>query len=365
MTNKSKLESIWIPWMRRCLQLASLASGRTSPNPLVGAVVLDDVGNLVGEGFHSYSGGPHAEILALSQASEKAKKGTLIVSLEPCCHFGKTPPCTQAISESGVSRVVVGLKDPDPRVSGKGIALLREYGIDVITGILEEEAAYQNREFLFRVKTGRPWGILKWAMSLDGRIALKNGQSKWISKENSRKTVHRLRSLCDAVIVGAGTVRSDNPLLTTRGLSSQEPLRVVVSNSLMLPKEADIFDTSIAPTIIAHGPNIEESIINSFKPGPEFLELDPLDPIELLNALAKKGCNKVLWECGPQLATAAIQKDCVQELMVFIAPKLLGGISSMNPLNDFGFSAMNEALLLEQFSLKRLGNDLAISYQFQ
>ena len=153
--------SPWSFWMRRALQIASLGDGSTSPNPLVGAVVLDSKGNLVGEGFHSHAGGPHAEVLALSQAAKKANGGTLVVTLEPCCHYGRTPPCTEAIIRAGIRKVVIGLKDPDPRVSGGGIILLRKSGIEVITGVLESEAAHQNREFIFRIKTGRPWGILK------------------------------------------------------------------------------------------------------------------------------------------------------------------------------------------------------------
>tara|TARA_Y100001968_G_scaffold128853_1_gene117673 strand:- start:1281 stop:2348 length:1068 start_codon:yes stop_codon:yes gene_type:complete len=343
--------------MRRALQIASLADGSTSPNPLVGAVVLDKNGDLVGEGFHSYAGGPHAEVVALSQASEKAKGGTLVVTLEPCCHFGLTPPCTELILRYGISRVVVALEDPDQRVSGKGIAYLKQAGLEVVEGVLKEEAAFLNREFIFRIKTGRPWGILKWAMSLDGRIGLPNGQSQWISGEKARKSVHYLRAKSDAIIVGGGTIRADNPLLTSRGISDPEPLRVVFTSSLNFPERAQIFDTSVARTLIAYSSLSSKELLNGFPDGPDFLELSSSNPINLLEALGQKGCNRVLWECGPKLATEAIKHNCVQELLVVASPKLLGGVSAMTPLENFGFESISQAFVMDNISLRKLGND--------
>ena len=203
--------------MARALQLAALAEGRTSPNPLVGAVVLDAGGQLVGEVFHALAGGPHAEVGALAQAGERARGGTLIVTLEPCCHHGRTPPCSEAVIAAGIARVVLAMADPHPLVAGGGIARLRAAGLEVIEGVMEAEARQLNRAFLHRVATGRPLGILKWAMSLDGRTALPNGISQWISGPQARGWVHRLRARCDAVIIGGGTLRADDPLLTSRG----------------------------------------------------------------------------------------------------------------------------------------------------
>ena len=214
---------MWEPLMHRALALASLAQGRTSPNPLVGALVLDSSGRLIGEGYHARAGLPHAEVGALAQAGVAARGGTLIVSLEPCCHQGRTPPCTDAVIAAGIERVVVALEDPDPRVAGGGISRLRSAGLEVITGVLKAQAAHQNRAFVHRVRTGRPWGVLKWAMSLDGRTALPNGESQWISGPEARTWVHQLRACCDAVIVGGGTVRADDPLLTSRGRRDPEP----------------------------------------------------------------------------------------------------------------------------------------------
>ncbi len=343
--------------MQRALQLALLADGLTSPNPLVGAVVLNQEGKIIGEGFHAGAGHPHAEVLALSQAGIRAKGGTLLVTLEPCCHYGRTPPCTEAILQSEISRVVIALEDPDPRVAGGGIARLRDAGLEVITGVLEEEAAFQNRAFIFRVKNGRPWGILKWAMSLDGRTGLPNGESKWITGEKARNWVHILRSKCDAVIVGSGTVRTDNPLLTSRGLCNPEPLRVVLTSSLNLPSEAMLWDTTIAKTLVAYGPHALKNKINQKPNGPDYLELNSTNPIDLLNALARKDCNQVLWECGAALASNAIKDGCVQELAIFIAPKLLGGNTAMTPLASLGFTSIEESLILRKASIKRIDQD--------
>jgi len=357
MSKVEPYNSLWGHWMLRALQLADLAEGCTSPNPLVGAVVLDVNGKLVGEGLHSRAGMPHAEVLALAQAGEKAKEGTLVVTLEPCCHQGLTPPCTEAILKSGISRVVIALQDPDPRVAGGGVCRLRDAGLEVITGLLEEEASYQNRAFIFRVQNGRPWGILKWAMSLDGRVGLPNGESKWISGQKARGWVHRLRSKCDAIIVGSGTLRADDPLLTSRGISNPEPLRVVLTGSLDLPLNAQLWDTTRAKTVIAYGPNALPERFKQLPEGLEGIALRSTDPVELLNALAVKKCNRVLWECGPTLATAAIERGCVQELAIVMAPKLLGGDSAMTPLTDLGFASMNQVLLLNNASMQRLGED--------
>ena len=353
--------ALWSPWMWRALQLAALGEGSTSPNPLVGAVVLDKTGQLVGEGFHSCAGMPHAEVQALEQAGLKAKGGTLVVTLEPCCHQGKTPPCTEAILKSEIYRVVVAMQDPDPRVSGSGIARLRDAGIEVLTGLLEREAAYQNRSFVFRVRNGRPWGILKWAMSMDGRVGLPNGASQWISSEKARTWVYGLRANCDAVIIGGGTMRSDDPVLTSRGLSNPEPLRVVFTRTLNLPQKAKLWDTSIANTLIAFGPEASQDCLLQLPLDPERLLLNSSDPMDLLNVLSEKGCNRVLWECGPSLANAAIKKGCVQEIAVVMAPKLLGGVSAMTPLASLGFTSMNQVLLLSNGSVQKLGKDWLFS----
>ena len=349
---------MWNLWMRRALALAALAEGRTSPNPLVGAVVLNREGRLVGEGFHARSGEPHAEVGALAQAGTVAADGTLIVTLEPCCHHGRTPPCSRAVLQAGVARVVVALEDPDPRVAGGGIAQLRQAGVEVITGVLRQEAAEQNRAFLHRVRTGRPWGVLKWAMGLDGRTALPNGTSQWISGADSRRWVHQLRAGCDAVIVGGGTVRADDPLLTSRGRRDPEPLRVVLSRGLDLPAEAQLWDTASAATLVAHGP---EAAGKQAPNGPERLELEQCEPLPLMQHLAARGCNQVLWECGSELAAAAIRQGCVQEVAAVLAPKLMGGVAARTPLGELGFTAMDQVLCGQLLPPRPIGDDWLLS----
>ncbi|MCS5697552.1 bifunctional diaminohydroxyphosphoribosylaminopyrimidine deaminase/5-amino-6-(5-phosphoribosylamino)uracil reductase RibD [Cyanobium sp. FGCU-52] len=377
--------SLWLPWMRRTLQLAALGGGRTSPNPMVGAVVLDAGGTLVGEGFHARAGEPHAEVGALRQAGDRARGGTLVVSLEPCCHHGRTPPCSEAVIAAGIARVVVAMSDPDPRVAGSGLARLRAAGLEVIEGVAGSEAHRLNRAFVHRVLTGRPLGVLKWAMSLDGRTALPNGDSQWISGDAAREWVHRLRAGCDAVIVGGGTVRTDDPLLTSRGRRDPEPLRVVLSRGLDLPAAAWLWDTTVAPTLVAHGPGapqkrreafdrmvqasagdspaIDSAEVDPADPltnasGPQRLELPACEPLALLEALAERGCNRVLWECGPELAAAAIRQGCVQELAAVIAPKLLGGPPARTPLGNLGFESLVKVPCWRELNRHQLGRDL-------
>ena len=350
--------------MQRALALAALGAGRTSPNPLVGAVVLDAAGTLVGEGYHARAGTPHAEVHALAQAGERARGGTLVVTLEPCCHHGRTPPCAEAVIAAGIARVVVAMTDPNPQVAGGGIAQLRAAGIEVITGVAEAQARVLNRAFGHRISTGRPFGILKWAMSLDGRTALPNGVSQWISGPAARTWVHQLRAQCDAVIVGGGTLRADDPLLTSRGQRNPEPLRVVMSRSLDLPERAQLWDAAVAPTLIAHGPAASAAArarlaaIATAHPGLETLELPACTPAALLSALAERSCNQVLWECGPDLAAAAIGDGCVQEVAAVIAPTLLGGVPARTPLGDLGFTTMDQLTPWQAAAPQRLGADL-------
>ena len=349
----------WIPWMRRALQLAELGRGRTSPNPLVGAVVLDGAGQLVGEGYHARAGEPHAEVGALAQAGARARGGTLVVTLEPCCHHGRTPPCSQAVIAAGIARVVVAMADPNPQVGGGGLAELRAAGIEVISGVAEAEARALNRAFCHRITTGRPLGILKWAMSLDGRTALANGASQWISGPVARTWVHQLRARCDAVIVGGGTVRADDPLLTSRGRRDPEPLRVVLSRSLNLPAAAQLWQQDAAPTLVAHGygaPSRARFQLDQW--GVERLVLANCGPCALLEELAKRGCNQVLWECGPELAAAALRQGCVQELAALIAPKLLGGMSARTPVGDLELEAMEQVHPWHSAGRSTLGPDL-------
>jgi diaminohydroxyphosphoribosylaminopyrimidine deaminase/5-amino-6-(5-phosphoribosylamino)uracil reductase len=331
--------------------------------------VLDSAGQLVGEGFHARAGEAHAEVGALAQAGERARGGTLIVTLEPCCHYGRTPPCTEAVINAGIARVVVAMADPDPRVAGGGIARLRAAGLEVIEGVAEAEALRLNRAFVHRVRSGRPLGILKWAMSLDGRTALPNGQSQWISGPEARAWVHQLRAGCDAVIVGGGTVRADDPLLTSRGRRDPEPLRVVMSRTLDLPQAARLWDQSAAATLVAHGPKAlltkrqgnespEECRRLLDRLGVERLELQSCEPTALLEVLCARGFNQVLWECGPELAAAALIQDCIQEVAAVISPRLLGGLAARTPIGDMGLERVDQSHLLKHWRMTMIEHDL-------
>ena len=350
-----------IKWMKRAIFLASLGRNTASPNPQVGAVILDKYGNLISEGFHYKSGLPHAEAMAFNNLKKDAKGGTLYVNLEPCCHHGKTPPCVDKIISFGIKKVYISTKDPDRRVSGKGIKLLKNAGIEVHLGLCEKDSLELNKSFFHRNKTKNAFGVLKWAMSLDGRVGLKNGKSKWITNNDSRSFVHLYRAGFDAIIIGGNTLRKDNPLLTSRGSKLAEPLRVVFTRTLDLPEKSYLWNCKVAKTLVVY----DSSTANEkfLKRIPQCVEIEkiPSDSPNLLSKLlAKKGCNKVLWECGPNLATAAIKDGCIQELMTFIAPKILGGESSMNPFVNFEFRDMNEVLNLKLSNINFIGNDICI-----
>ena len=353
--------NVHLKWMRRAIDLALLGKGRTSPNPLVGAVIVDKNGVLISEGFHLKAGLPHAEAMAFDNLKNNPVGGSIYVNLEPCCHEGKTPPCVKRIISSGIKRVFVSIKDPDLRVSGKGINQLREAGIEVILGLCKKEAIAINKSFIHRNLTGQSYGVLKWAMSMDGRIALKNGKSQWITNQYSRSAVHSLRADFDAIVVGGNTLRLDNPLLTTRGIKSPEPLRVVFTKTLNLPKERNLWNCDKAKTLVVFdGSSANEKNLDELPKCLEFIKLPSDDPILLSKLLAERGLNKILWECGPRLATAAFKSGCIQETITFIAPKILGGDSAMNPFVDFNYENMNEVKSLKRDLLEILGDDICL-----
>ncbi len=346
-------------WMKRAISLASLGRGFTSPNPLVGAIILNKKGKLISEGFHQKAGMPHAEAMAFNNLKDDPYGGVLYVNLEPCCHRGKTPPCVDRIISSGIKKVFVAIKDPDLRVAGKGIRLLENAGIKVNLGLCEKEALELNKSFIFKNLNGCSYGVLKWAMSIDGRVGLKNGESKWITTEKSRSLVHKLRANFDAIIIGGNTLRKDNPLLTTRGLKKIEPLRVVFTRTLDLPLKAKLWDTDVSNTIVIY--NSSTANEENLKRIPKNVAIEKVssdDPKLISKILAEKGCNKVLWECGPELATVALKEGCIQEIITFIAPKILGGKNGMNPFSDFEFKSMNEVIHLNLKEIKILSKDI-------
>tara|TARA_B100000212_G_scaffold168841_1_gene126937 strand:- start:855 stop:1946 length:1092 start_codon:yes stop_codon:yes gene_type:complete len=348
-------------WMIRAIRLASLGRGFTSPNPMVGAVIVDKNGRLISEGFHQKAGMPHAEAMAFNNLKENPYGGTLYVNLEPCCHSGKTPPCADRIISSGIKKVFVSIKDPDLRVAGKGIRLLENAGIEVNLGLCESEALELNKSFIYKNLNRSSYGVLKWAMSLDGRLGLKNGESKWITSEDSRSLVHKLRTDFDAIIIGGNTLRKDNPLLTTRGLKKVEPLRVVFTRTLDLPTNANLWDTEIANTLVIYDSSTaNEANLKRIPNNVSIEKVSSDDPKLLSKTLAEKGCNKVLWECGPELATAAVKAGCIHEFFTFLAPKVLGGKNGMNPFSDFEFQSMNEVINLKFQEINLSNRDLLL-----
>ena len=348
-------------WMMRAINLAALSRGLTSPNPMVGAVLLDKKGKLISEGFHEKAGTHHAEAMAFNNLKVDPTGGSLYVNLEPCCHRGKTPACTGRIISSGVKRVFVSIKDPDKRVAGKGIQLLKNAGIEVHLGLCEQEALELNKSFIHRNKEGFSYGVLKWAMSLDGRLGLKNGESKWITNKNSRLLVHKLRADFDAIIIGGNTLRKDNPLLTTRGIKSPEPLRIVFTRTLNLPLQSNLWNNQLSKTIVMYDSSSSNEKFLERIPKNVIVESLPSDnPMHISRLLAKYGCNKVLWECGPNLATSAVKAGCIQEFISFVAPKILGGDNCMTPFSDFEFYSMDEVMNLSFREMSCIDNDICI-----
>lgn len=345
--------------MRRCLDLAHQAVGYTAPNPMVGSVIVQN-GQIVGEGFHPKAGQPHAEVFALRAAGAQAKDATVYVNLEPCSHYGRTPPCADALIAAGVAKVVVGMIDPNPQVSGAGIERLRNAGIEVIVGVEAEACQKLNEAFVHRIRYQRPFGILKYAMTLDGKIATTTGHSAWVTSPAARTWVHQLRSRCDAVIVGGNTVRQDNPLLTSHG-QGRDPLRVVMSRSLDLPVQAQLWQTTVVPTLVLTGTKANSDTRQRLEQqGVEVIPLPDLTPAQVMALLYERGSSSVLWECGGTLAAKAITDRAVQKVLAFIAPKIIGGTTAPSPIDDLGLQKMTGALVLEAVHWQSIGVDLLV-----
>ena len=346
--------------MQRCIQLAKQAAGKTSPNPLVGSVIVKD-GKIIGEGYHPQAGQPHAEVFALKDAGDAAKGATVYVNLEPCNHYGRTPPCSEALIAAGVTKVVVGMVDCDPRVAGGGIKRLQDAGIEVVVGIEEAACRKLNEAFIHRITHKQPFGILKYAMTLDGKIAASTGHSAWVTGKAARHQVHQLRSTCDAVIIGGNTVRKDNPQLTTHNVTEHNPLRVVMSRSLDLPAECNLWQIDIAPTVIFtekdSNPSLQKKLIAQ---GVEICELKTVTPKAVISNLYDRGLSKILWECGGVLAANAIADGAIQKVMAFIAPKIIGGNSAPSPVGELGFTKMTQALQLERITIQNIEQDILI-----
>ncbi|MDD1417098.1 bifunctional diaminohydroxyphosphoribosylaminopyrimidine deaminase/5-amino-6-(5-phosphoribosylamino)uracil reductase RibD, partial [Dolichospermum sp. ST_con] len=304
---------------------------------------------------------PHAEVFALRAAGELARGSTIYVSLEPCNHYGRTPPCAQGLINAGVSKVVVGMVDPNPLVAGGGIARLRAAGIEVVVGVEEAACRRLNEGFIHRILYQRPLGILKYAMTLDGKIATTAGHSAWVTSEDARSEVHQLRAACDAVIVGGNTVRQDNPYLTSHQVEAHNPLRVVMSRSLNLPEQARLWDIQEAPTLVVTEVGSSQTFQKMLREkGVEVVEFNSLTPAEVMSNLYERGVCSVLWECGGILAASAIAQGAVQKIMAFIAPKIIGGNYAPTPVGELGLTNMTQALSLERVTWRVVGSDCLV-----
>lgn len=354
--------------MRRALELAQRGWGTVSPNPMVGAVVLrgDDV---VGEGwYHGPRGEPHAEAHALRQAGDAARGATIVCTLEPCDHFASTPPCTRALIEAGVARVVVAATDPNPVVDGRGFARLREAGIEVETGLLEHDARALNVAFERHVTTGQPYVVLKMASSLDGKTAASDGTSRWITGEGARADVHHLRAWSDAIVVGAATAISDDPALTVRGpdaATARQPLRVVVDSAGRVPPTLQLFD-GVAPTLVATTDRAPRARIGEWAhagAGVAVLDRDADGRVSLpslVEDLGKRDVQGLLIEGGATLAWSAVREDLIDRVVLYLAPLLVGGSSAPTALSGEGFAPIGEALRLGPLTVAAIDEDLKV-----
>ena len=352
--------------MARALELARQGRGRVEPNPMVGCVVAHGA-EIVGEGWHRRFGGPHAEVEALAVAGSRARSATLYVTLEPCCHQGKTPPCTEAVIAAGVSRVVIALLDPFPQVNGQGLAQLQQAGIEVVSGVLAEEARSLNAPYLKLLSTGHPWVIAKWAMTLDGKLATRTGSSQWISNARSRALAHQLRGRVDAILVGRGTVEVDDPLLTARPPGPRTAMRVVCDSQGKLSSDSQLLRTvDEAPVLVAAATDIapeqRERIAGA---GAEVWVASGSSPaercIELLAELGRRRATNVLVEGGAQLLGTLFDARLIDEVHAFIAPKLIGGSAAPSPLGGGGIEQMTAALDLLDVRSEMLDGDVYVS----
>lgn len=348
--------------MARALELAARGEGFVEPNPMVGCVIVQD-GEIVGEGFHARFGGPHAEVEALQVAGARAAGADVYVTLEPCCHHGKTPPCTQALIKAGVSRVVVAQLDPFPQVAGQGIAELTRAGIEVEVGLLELEAKELNAPYRKLVEQGRPWIIAKWAMTLDGKLATRTGDSRWISCEESRAIVHRIRGRVDAIMVGSNTAATDDPLLTARPPGPRTAARIVLDSNCSLTSKSQLVQTANqAPVIVATtSAAADKDRQRLTKAGCEVLVCD--EPThearlaQLLDELGRRRMTNVLVEGGSALLGSLLDLLEIDEVHAFIAPKIVGGHAATTPLAGEGLDLMANALALYEPVVERSGVD--------
>lgn len=350
-------------FMKRALFLAKKANWRTSPNPMVGAVIVKN-GKIISEGYHKKAGLPHAEAEAIRNANESLKGATLYVTLEPCCHKDKkTPPCTEAIINSGINKVVIGMRDPNPKVSGKGIEILNSHGIKVIEGVLEEEVKKLNEFYIKYITTSRPFVILKIAMTLDGKIATPLGESKWITSEKSRKFVHLMRSRVDALLSAYGTVLKDNPMFTSRIKRGKNPLRVIIDPELRIPLNYHVYNPPPNTIAVVHEKKLnDKNVKHLMHRGIEivFFSSEKVDLQWLMEELGKRQITSLMIEAGSSLNSYALWSGIVDKVMIFIAPKIIGGAQSYPSIGGKIYKNLDEAFEIKDLKIRRFEGDIFI-----
>jgi len=351
-------------WMKRALRLAEKGRGRTSPNPMVGAVLVKD-GKVVGEGFHAKAGEAHAERIALNRAGHEAKEATLYMNLEPCVHFGKTPPCAPAVIERGVKKAVIGMEDPNPLVCGRGVKSLKEAGIDVVVGTLEQECRRLNEAFCKYILKKEPFIILKVAATLDGKIATRDGESKWISNEASRRHVHRLRDQVDGILVGIGTILKDDPELTARLKGGRNPHRIVLDSRLRIPEKARVIETFPSLTILATTEQAPKDKVERLeKKGVRVLILDSkegrVDLKSCLSKLGEMGIMTLMVEGGSGINGSFLDEGLADKVLFFFSPRLLGDTRAMGMFGGRGAVHLDEANSLKDLKLRKIGADILV-----
>lgn len=351
-------------YMRRALELARKGMGYTSPNPMVGCVVVKE-GKIITEGYHEKYGAFHAERNALTRCQEDLTGAELYVTLEPCCHHGKTPPCTDIILERGIGKVYVGSMDPNPKVAGKGARILRDHGIEVETGLLEKECLALNEIFFHYITTGMPFVAMKYAMTLDGKIAAHTGDSKWVTGEEARQHVHMLRKQYCAILVGIGTVLADDPMLNCRIEDNVDPVRIVSDSKLRLPLTSQLVKTAKEiPTIVVYATADREKEEALRQEGVELIHAErdgQVDFEALMKELGQREIDSVLIEGGGAIHGTVLTSGLAKKVYCYVAPKLIGGRDARSPVEGDGFSQMKEALPVTELEIRQLGEDLCIS----
>ena len=356
-------------YMLRAIQLAKQGEGWTNPNPMVGAVIVKN-GRIIGKGYHKKCGELHAERNAIASLTESAEGATIYVTLEPCCHYGKTPPCTEAIIEQKIKRVVIGSRDPNPKVSGKGIKMLQEAGIEVIEDFMREECDRLNPVFFHYITTKTPYVVMKYAMTLDGKIATKTGESKWITGEAARAEVQHMRHRYMGIMAGIGTVLADDPMLNVRVEGWKSPIRILCDSGLRIPLDGQIVKSAGKyRTIVAYADseNTEAKRKRLHEMGVETIccpdENNQVDLKKLMKYLGEEGIDSSLLEGGGTLNDSALRAGIVQEVQAFIAPKLFGGMNSKTPVEGIGVRFPSEAVKLKCTDICQIGEDIRITCQ--